>query len=354
MFPDKTQAIHLDALPVATLLVGERGHVLFANRIAVDVLERRQRDLRGALIDTVLAPLDCLLERAETRVRGQRALPLKLPTGRQITVGFVIGAATMDDGTKGYSVLFQDISDWVVLDDEHDRLLKLAGVSSILPTLLHEIKNTLASITITAEVILEEVETEPLRHQVHALLSELRRMKLSLDGVATVGRSLRSSRHSAIDQACRDAWQIMAARARTLGIFSRSSVEDMPLLLLDSAVVGGLVHNLMLNAIQACSRGQSVNLQARLREDGTRFTLIVVDNGPGMTAEVYERCTELFFSTKRNGSGIGLALCRRIAEAAGGTMTIESVLGFGTSVTVDVPCRPPPSPMSRGPEGAHS
>jgi signal transduction histidine kinase len=56
-----------------------------------------------------------------------------------------------------------------------------------------------------------------------------------------------------------------------------------------------------------------------------------------MTAEVYNRCTEIFFTTKRNGSGIGLALCRRAVEESGGTLTIESVVGFGTSVTIEVP-----------------
>ena len=104
-----------------------------------------------------------------------------------------------------------------------------------------------------------------------------------------------------------------------------------------AAVVGGIVHNLMINSIQACSAGQAVNLRAGLCDDGSRFVLTVVDNGSGMTAEVYNRCTEIFFTTKRNGSGIGLALCRRAVEESGGTLTIESVVGFGTSVTIEVP-----------------
>jgi signal transduction histidine kinase len=269
--------------------------------------------------------------------REQRTRVLDLPSGRRITAGFSISAAPTEGHGKSYAILFQDLTEWAALREERDRLLKIAGVSSVLPTLLHEIKNTLAAITVTVEVLVEDVETSPARDQVQTLLTEVRRMKLSLDGVATVGRQLRGSRYSSIDQACRDAWQIMATRARHLGIFSRCNVEDMPLLALDPAVVGGVVHNLMLNAMQACGAGQAVNVQAYLRDQGTHFTLTVVDNGPGMTAEIYTRCTELFFTTKRNGSGIGLALCRRIAEEAGGTLTIESVSGFGTSVTMDVP-----------------
>jgi signal transduction histidine kinase len=314
--------------------------VLLANRKAASVLERSCDELTGASVDTVLAPLDWLLNRARMPSREQRTRVMVLPSGRRITAGFSIGAAPTEGSGKNYAILFQDLSEWAALREERDRLLKIAGIGSVLPSLLHEIKNTLAAITATVEVLAEEVETSPARDQVHAILTEVRRMKLSLDGVATVGRQLRGSRYSPIDQTCRDAWQIMATRGRSLGLFSRCNVEDMPLLALDPAVVGGVVHNLMLNAIQACVAGQAVNVQAQLRDQGTRFTLTVVDNGPGMTAEIYARCTELFFTTKRNGSGIGLALCRRIAEEAGGTLTIESVNGFGTSVTMDVPVHP--------------
>jgi signal transduction histidine kinase len=93
----------------------------------------------------------------------------------------------------------------------------------------------------------------------------------------------------------------------------------------------------MINAIQACAAGSTVRLSAGLTEGGRAFELKVVDNGPGMTQQVWRRATELFYTTKRNGSGIGLALCKRAAEEAGGRFEIESVPGFGTAVTLKVP-----------------
>jgi signal transduction histidine kinase len=95
----------------------------------------------------------------------------------------------------------------------------------------------------------------------------------------------------------------------------------------------------MINAIQACSSGCTVRLSARLADGGAVFELKVVDNGPGMTQQVWRRATELFYTTKRNGSGIGLALCKRAAEDAGGSFEIESVPAFGTAVTLRVPVR---------------
>jgi signal transduction histidine kinase len=310
--------------------------VLSANHLAAAALERKLEELTNSQIEDVLAPIDWLLAQAGSQ-GARRACLLDLPSGRRITVGFTLGVAEAKPGNDCYAVLFRDISEVVTLREERDRLLKIAGVGSALPTLFHEIKTPLASITAAVEILIEEMEPGSVRDQIGAVLSEVRRMKLSLDGVAAIGRNLRGQRYSAIDLVCRDAWQVMAARAQSLGIHSRCHVENMPLLLLDPAVVGAIVHNLMINAIQACSPGQSVNLQAGLGEGGTHFTVAITDNGSGMSSEVYSRCTELFFSTKRNGSGIGLALCRRAAEEAGGTLTIQSVIGFGTSVTVDVP-----------------
>lgn len=327
----------LDALPSAALLLGDDGRVLLGNARAREVLQRRAEPLEGEPVGQLIAPLPRLLELSR-RPRIERAVDVTLPDGRTVELGFSVGEVGAPGAEEGrFVVVFQDITDVARLRDERDRLLKVAAMGSALPTILHELKNPLASITAATEVLIEEVPDGALREHLHAVLSEVRRMKLSLDGVSTMGRTLVAERYAAVDHACREAFAVMSGRARASDIHCHCDIQDMPLLPLDAAMVSGIVHNLMVNAIQACSTGQTINLYARLEDAGRRFVLNVVDNGPGMPAEVYARCTELFFTTKRNGSGIGLALCRRAAEEAGGELTIESVAGFGTSVTLSVP-----------------
>ena len=82
------------------------------------------------------------------------------------------------------------------------------------------------------------------------------------------------------------------------------------------------------------------------------LALTVADTGTGMTHDVYTRCTELFFTTKRNGSGIGLALVRQAVTEAGGELEIESVPGFGTCITALVPVIAAPR-ISTPEEGTH-
>ncbi len=325
----------IDALPAAILVLeAGTGLVTFGNPRAAEALESTQARLVGLSIEALFAPLDWLVERRGLP-QPDRVRLITLPSGRRIQAGFTL--ADMGSPPDRHLLLFQDITAWQQLRDERDRLLQMAAVGSALPALLHEVKNPLASVTTTVEVVLEEVEPGPVQTQLHAVLSELRRLRLSLEGVGAVGQKLRSARHGAVDLACREAWSIMSTRARQAGIQSRCIVEDMPLLPLEPAVVRAIVYNLMANAIQAGSPGTAVNLYGRLLDGGRTFELTVVDNGPGMTADVLARCTELFFTTRRTGSGIGLALVKRAAEEAGGTLEIRSVPGFGTCAVVRVP-----------------
>ena len=66
--------------------------------------------------------------------------------------------------------------------------------------------------------------------------------------------------------------------------------------------------------------------------------LQVIDDGPGMDPRTREQAEEAFFTTKAGGTGLGLAFVRRVAEAHGGELRIQSRLGHGTTVTLVVPC----------------
>lgn len=97
---NSAQAILLDALPGAAILVAESGQVLFANRKASNVLERSCDELTGAGVDAVLAPFDWLLNGARMLAREQRTRVLDLPSGRRITAGVSISATpTVGNGS---------------------------------------------------------------------------------------------------------------------------------------------------------------------------------------------------------------------------------------------------------------
>ena len=98
--------------------------------------------------------------------------------------------------------------------------------------------------------------------------------------------------------------------------------------------------NLGRNAVEACRSGGrlvSMALESSASACGRRLRLTVRDEGEGISPEDMPHIFEPFFSTKPNRSGLGLSVSRKIFEAHGGTIDIESALGRGTIVTVEIP-----------------
>jgi signal transduction histidine kinase len=104
--------------------------------------------------------------------------------------------------------------------------------------------------------------------------------------------------------------------------------------------------NLVRNAVEASPRGGRVELSARV--EGDRAQVEVRDRGPGLSAEARERLFEPFHSTKEGGTGLGLALALKVAQAHGGTLEILERDGGGTLARLAVPSTPSPGLQSRG------
>jgi signal transduction histidine kinase len=335
----EAQVSLLDALPTALLLADAAGRVLYANSRA----ERILGPVRGERIGDVLAP-EALGEETAGEGASGRRVARRRPG---LVVGYSVSQVESQpaDGPR-YAIVFQDIGPLERLREERDRLLRLAAVGETLPAVLHEIKNPLAGITTAVEVLLEEVGEGPVRRELNAVLSEVRRITLVLEGVGLFRSELHTGRPAAIDLALREAFLVIEPQIKNKGLTGVLTVDSMPPLPLDAGVVRALFFNLVTNAIHACEPGAEIAIAGGLRDGGRELELSVADTGSGMSPEVLARCRELFFTTKPNGSGIGLALCATVLERAGGLMRIESAPGRGTRVTLRAPSAGP------GPRGS--
>jgi signal transduction histidine kinase len=110
---------------------------------------------------------------------------------------------------------------------------------------------------------------------------------------------------------------------------------DLPQVVVDVELFKQALLNLMLNAEQAMPGGGELIVQACAENGGVRLDLI--DTGVGMTAEQVQQVFRPFFTTKSAGTGLGLPTVRRIMEAHGGPIAVESEPGRGTKVTVRLP-----------------
>jgi nitrogen-specific signal transduction histidine kinase len=340
----------LDKLPTALLVTDRHGQIRLANARAGRLLAKPVMELMGASIDGVLAPLALLRQRCTDDERCE--LSIELP-GRMLVVGYAlspVGGLLWDDRDEQYAITFQDITRVAELREERDRLLSISAISEAVPTLLHELKNPFAAVMSAMEVLGLDAPDQATRESVDAILAQLDRMRLVLDGFSLGHRQLRSGRHTRIDRELQQTFELLRKHAGASSVHTKAEIDEMPPLPLDAVVVRAIAFNLFLNAIDACWEGGAVKLSARLSpvvgEDGGAggeervFEMVVADTGAGMSADVLTRCREVFFTTKTKGSGIGLALCQRAVDNAGGSLRIQSREGEGTSVSIRVGCKP--------------
>lgn len=214
----------------------------------------------------------------------------------------------------------------------------LATLGEMAAGLAHEIRNPLAGIAGVMEIVGRDLPSNSaakgvlgeVRHEVvhiNKIVTELLEIARPKPPVYRPADLVAVTEHASLftrDQA--------SAKHVTLEIIKGDAV---PLLEFDSGQIHQVILNLLLNAVQACSDGGSVRVQ--FSADDQTVTTTVSDNGKGIPPDVLPNIFRPFFTTKGNGTGLGLSLARRIVEAHGGRLTATSELGRGSQFALILP-----------------
>ena len=225
---------------------------------------------------------------------------------------------------------------------EHEALLtRLAG------GLAHEIKNPLSTMAINLTLLEEEwsrdrgAEPSPRERRSLKRVRTLQREVSRLEGI--LEDFLRFARGGEINRAPKD---LVALVREVLELLEpqheagevRVHVDlpnSLPLVMLDDGAFKQGLINLLVNAGQAMPGGGELIVQ--VKRTGNRVELRVTDTGVGMDEQQLERCFELYWSTKKEGTGLGLATVARIVQEHDGRLTVVSEKGRGTSFCISLP-----------------
>ena len=217
----------------------------------------------------------------------------------------------------------------------------LAAVGELAAVLAHEVRNPLTSIRIDLQHVEERLPPDsPLRASLGRALREVHRLDRTVNGVLRIARSgaiapglvdLRVPVRRAVEVALA-AFDQRAARLRSSGVTGAS----VPVLG-DEAALEQVFLNLLLNAAQALAAGGEARVAVALR--GRLARVEIRDGGTGIPADRLARVFDPFYSTRRDGTGLGLSVARQIVHAHGGTIAITSEDGTGTTVVVELPAR---------------
>ena len=233
----------------------------------------------------------------------------------------------------GLIYIFEDITRLREMEAHVERDERLAAVGRLAASLAHEIRNPLASLSGSVQlldergsnplhrIILREVQR--LNDLVEDFLQTARPMKLSLSPV-----NLQQMLHEVVEAFRND------PRCRGLREVKLSTMV-VPRVLADAARLRQVIWNLLLNAVQATDTGGQISVDAVLITDHIELT--IRDNGVGIAQEKLLHIFDPFYTTRAGGTGLGLALVDRIIREHGGEVRVESAVGEGTAFIIKLP-----------------
>jgi len=332
----------VEALKAGVLVVNANGRLAYLNEAGATILGVEVDRVIGRDVAEVVAPLERLKITGGGRGRwGNRSEVevVRNADGSHTWIGFKMTEVfdmVEPRGTSQYVFLFQDINEIIKIRQERDHYLRMATMAQILPTIAHEIKNPLAGIKSLADILKEEL-TDP-RHQedIEAIRTEVERLRMIVDGLGMADGSLMDASNS-VDPAVevRMIVRLVAPKAANLGIDLTQQECGTGVFPLNRSLFRVVLINLLNNALEACSKGDGVTIRCEYPKVGS-FRFWVEDTGCGMSSETLEKATELFYTTKPQGSGIGLALVAQVVERSNGKFLVSSTEGVGTTIEVQL------------------
>jgi two-component system sensor histidine kinase PilS (NtrC family) len=256
-------------------------------------------------------------------------------------------------------VIFQDVTEVVAMEQELRRSERLAGVGQLAADIAHEIRNPLAAISGSVEILEASLgegdrDAEP-RRLMAIVLREIDRLNHLITEFLQFARPAPAKRTPVDLGSVVEDLVGMFEVTRPEGVEIEVDVATRRTALADPTQVRQVLWNLLLNAVQAMPEGGRIRISVsevggepqegasegrNEAKGGAAFVEVAVaDTGIGMAPEVLERIFDPFFTTRPDGSGLGLATVHRIVEANGGNLRVESSVGEGTVLRVRFPRR---------------
>ncbi|HEU4765548.1 MAG TPA: ATP-binding protein [Candidatus Eisenbacteria bacterium] len=354
--------------PFGVLAVDREGRIVAANETACRLLGYGVEEMlqepaalyfRAPKGDGHVLPGACAApeepREVEVATKNQDALPVSLR---------LLPLETESGALGGTLALFVDLRGEKSRDEQWRRRDRLASLGALAAGVAHEIRNPLAGIGASAQILARRLPAGDARASFATLIvEEVARLDRIVESLLQFARPAtpKLARQSLLPAMERAITLMHEPAVRQKVSLVADRAERVPEIYVDVDQILQVIVNVVKNAIQAMPEGGEIKVgmgvkRKRLVERsaiGRRASdrlesarpipeqevveIRVQDNGPGIPAATLARVFDPFFTTRAQGSGLGLSICQTIVREHGGVIAVESTVGQGTTVTIDLP-----------------
>lgn len=385
-----------ESIPSGLITVDMRGRITTFNHAASTILGYQAREVIGQSLYTLLT----------TSTRSTTTHEPGLPTFSSASslppVSLRTPLNTMQHGTlvtqnrEGHEVVLEvdvlplcdergnqvgaivtctDMTSIHRLEEEKRRLDRLASLGEMAANVAHEVRNPLASIKASIQMLMDDLAEEPdeqetqkeqweqeekqswVQESTSVILEEVERLDAIVRDLLLFARPRQLHRTSCSLLALSDhVLHLLQPQCLEAQIVVCRNYDATLPILADTSQVEQVLFNLFTNAIQAMPEGGTLTISSRIAETSLSnevqsmqavngcidiasqwLELQISDTGVGISEEQLEHIFQPFFTTKAHGIGLGLSITRRLVEDHGGSLRVESRLGCGSTITVRLP-----------------
>jgi two-component system sensor histidine kinase PilS (NtrC family) len=319
----------VESLPSGLFTTDTAGNVLIFNRAAEKITGIKKSSVIGHRIDTVLPffkfPFTVGRREDTIIVNGDRKM-----------IG--LGISTLkgiDEGMRGFIGIFQDLTQLKKLETEMKRKEKMATIGEFSSNIAHEIRNPLASLKGSIEMLKEDTVGKGYKKKLMEIaLKEMERLNRIITDFLTYSRPTppelkRFELHSMLDETVELLKNVEQNKG---GISIRKDYSGMLEVNADPQKMRQVFWNFGINAIEAMPEGGELIISTRNTDRIVGITF--KDSGVGIDGKDIERIFYPFFTTKEHGTGLGLSIAYSIIEEHKGSINVNSSPGVGTTFEI--------------------
>ncbi|HKP87208.1 MAG TPA: ATP-binding protein [Blastocatellia bacterium] len=326
------------------LLINREGRVILASPDAEQVLGVNDIELTGLPIDESLGtnhPLVETVERAFSERRSVARTTLHIPGGSG-TRQLLTSVQYIEDAGEPVGVLvsLRDYESFQKYESQWDLSKKLADLGRITSGIAHEVKNPLNAMVIHLEILRSKIEignADPTP-QLEILDSEIKRLDRVVQTFLNFTRPVEINLEPVdLNTIVNQVVALAFTEAAERGVTINKEISSGQLIVKgDADLIKQALLNVIINGCQAMPEGGPLKIKTSRGSDGSA-RVAVTDRGIGIADEARERIFNLYYTTRKGGSGIGLAQAFRAVQLHNGTIKFESEVGVGTTFEFILP-----------------
>lgn len=324
----RAQAAYRDQLyselPSGLIIIDGNGVVEQANRVALSLLGE---PLKGLLWSDVIG--------RSFAPKNDDGHEVSLKNGRRIQLSI-----SSLKGQPGQLILLTDLTDTRQLQEHVAKLKRLSSLGKMVASLAHQIRTPLSAAILYGANLANKTLTESSRSRFQGkLMNRLNDLETQVNDMLLFARSgdqkiIEEVSVATLLEEVQDASETML---QTVDGHLQCRLPDPDLLIMaNKSALASAITNLISNAVEATGKGVQLYITSQRRGDDT-VEISVMDNGPGIEKGHIAKVMEAFYTTKPQGTGLGLAVVQSIAQAHKGTVEVKSEFGKGSCFTMVLP-----------------